>query len=224
MQKYKEAILYLIVIVIIFIFAATKTVPKIMELVENQKTTAAKKIEAADLQTKLDEMIKFEKEKAESVVEIKKLYLQETPDMNAEDVFTVPFEDVVNMAKYNDVKIFSVNYTYNPADDEFVTQSSSNYNVCQLDMELVSDYQNFGSFMQELFKYPYLINIDTIEMIAYPKNKKLLLIKLKLKLYTKKQAQIINSPAPAPAPADTTNTSETPPGAPAPPTAPNPGA
>lgn len=198
MQKYKEAILYLIVIVIIFVFAATKTVPKIMELTNTYKTIEAKKLEATDLQTKLDELIKYETQKAESVVELKKIYKQDSPDLAPEDAFTTVFEDIINMSKYNDVKVFSINYTYNPTDDEFVMQSANNYNVCQLDMELVADYKNFGSFMQELFKYPYLINIDNIEMIAYPKNKKILLIKLKLKLYTKKQAQDLPS-APAPA-------------------------
>lgn len=187
MLKYKEAILYLIIIAIAFIFLAVQIVPKVQELFNTRKTMIEKTTEAADLKTKIEELEKYEKQKADNIIEIKKIFKQDTPDLEPESAFTVTFEDIINMAKYNDVKIFSLNYSYNPSDDEFVTQSAAQYNVCQLDMELVSDYQNFSSFLKELFKYPYLINIDKIELIAYPKNKKILLIKLRLKLYTKKQ-------------------------------------
>ena len=186
MLKYKEALLYLLFIVVAFVYIATKTVPKVFELVTSYKTKNEKTIQTGDLEAKLEELKNNEKTKAANAVELKKIYKQDSPNMDTETSFTVTFEDIINMAKYNGVKVFSLKYTYNPPDDEFVSKNGGSYNVCQLDMELVSDYQDFESFLQELFKYPYLINIDKIELMAYPKNKRILLIKLKLKLYTKK--------------------------------------
>lgn len=164
----------------------TKTVPKITEFIDLNKSIPEKTTTKVDLEKKLEELKRYETQKADTIVEVKKIYKQDSPDLDTETAFTVTFDDVINMAKYNGVKIFSLKYNYNPADDEFISKSSGSYNVCQLDMELVSDYQSFENFMQELFKYPYLINLNKIELMAYPKNKKILLIKMQLKLYTKK--------------------------------------
>lgn len=88
------------------------------------------------------------------------------------------------MAKYNGLKIYAIQYTYNPPDDEFVKGATGKYNVCQLDMEVIVDYQDLESFLKDIYKYPYLINIDMIELTPYPKNKKILLTNLQIKLYS----------------------------------------
>ena len=186
--KYREAILYSLLVLLILGYIIYQTIPKGMEVYTIYQSKAGKRAQIVDLETRLNDLKRIQTKKEDSVVEIKKLYKQDSPDMDLETAFTVTFEDVINMAKYNGVKVFSLKYTYNPQDDEFVTQSSNNYNVCLLETELVSDYEDFKGFLQELYKYPYLINIDTIQLVPYAKNKKILLIKLKLKLYTKKQS------------------------------------
>ena len=75
---------------------------------------------------------------------------------------------------------------YNPPEDEFIKSAADKFNVCSLNMQIIADYSDLESFLKELYKYPYLININKIELTPYPKNKKILMSILQLKLYSSK--------------------------------------
>ena len=55
-------------------------------------------------------------------------------------------------------------------------------------MKIISDYTDFQGFISDLYKYPYLVNINNVEVYPYPKNKKILLINLSITLYASKSA------------------------------------
>ena len=116
----------------------------------------------------------------------KKIYKPEEPGMDSESSFTILFDDIIEMAKYNGIKIYSIEYIYDPATDEVVKGSPDKYNVCQLNMQMIADYPDMESFFKELYKYPYLVNLEKVEITSYEKNKKLLLVNLQLKLYSSK--------------------------------------
>jgi hypothetical protein len=97
------------------------------------------------------------------------------------------FDDLIEMAKYNSVKMYSIAYTYNPPDDSFVKGAAGQFNVCQINMQMIADYVDFNEFLKSIYKYPYLICIDEIELKPYTKNKRILLINVQLKLYSAKQ-------------------------------------
>jgi Tfp pilus assembly protein PilO len=193
MKKYKEAILYAFLIILGFVYVIAKIKPEIGGVLRAENSIKEKTVQVEDLQRQLDTFKKAESDKAASDMEktslsqqVKNIYKPETSGLEAESSFTVIFDDIIDMAKYNGIKIYSIEYVYNPKEDEFVTGAADQYNVCQLNMQIVTDYQDLESFLRELYKYPYLINIDKIELTPYPKNKKILLSNLQLKLYSAK--------------------------------------
>lgn len=187
MQRYKEAILFIVFMVIAIIYAVFKMQPKIAELIQIENDIKAKTVEVADLDRKVETLkaASIEKE-AQTAGQNKKIYKSAESGLDAESSFTVLFDDIIEMTKYNAVKVYSIEYIYNPESDEFVKGAPDRYNVCQLNMQMIADYVDFESFLKELYKYPYLVNIDKLELTPYQKNKKILLINLQLKLYSEK--------------------------------------
>lgn len=186
MQKYKDTFLYIFFILIGFIYSIVTLRPAIIETMDVEKQIETKTVEAADLERKLETLKASEVEKTATAGQMKNIYKPDMPGLEAESSFTVVFDDIIDMAKYNSVKIYSIEYIYNPTEDEFVKNASSQYNVCDLNIALIADYPDLEGFLKELYKYPYLINIDKIELAPYQKNKRLLLTNLQIKLYASK--------------------------------------
>ena len=187
MQKYKDSILYIIFIIIAIIFVLVKMQPKVVELYSIITQLNSKHLELSDLDRKLETLKVSSMEKdAQTAGKIKKIYKSEEPGLDTESSFTVLFDDIIEMAKYNGVKIYSIEYVYNPETDEVVKGAPDKYNVCQLNMQMVADYLDLESFFKEIYKYPYLVNIDKVEITSYEKNKKMLLVHLQIKLYSAK--------------------------------------
>ena len=168
-------------------FAVYKMQPKVVGLIQVQKDLQAKNIEAADLDKKLETLKAAALQKdVQTAGQNKKIYKSSEPGLDAESSFTVLFDDLIEMAKYNAVKIYSIEYVYNPPTDDFVKGAPGKYNVCQLNMQMIADYVDLESFIKELYKYPYLVNIDKLELTPYQKNKKILMVNLQVKLYSEK--------------------------------------
>lgn len=187
MNKYKDAILYIIFIIIGFIYAIMRVKPEIVNIVQIEKDIATKTVESADLDRQIQTIKEAEAQKVTSTSINKNIYKPAEAGLDAESSFTVMFDDIIEMAKYNGVKIYSIEYVYNPADDSFVKGASDKYNVCLLNMAIVADYLDLESFLKEIYKYPYLISLNQVELAPYQKNKKILLTNLQLKLYSAKQ-------------------------------------
>lgn len=186
MKKYREAILYAILILLGFVFAVTKFQPEVVKIFTLERDIGSKSIQSADLERKLDTLKKTEMEKMTLSKQAKNIYKSDVSGLDAESSFTVVFDDIIDMARYNGIKIYAIEYAYNPKEDEFVKGASEKYNVCQLNMQIITDYQDLESFLKELYKYPYLLNLDKLELTPYPKNKKILMSALQIKLYSAK--------------------------------------
>lgn len=186
MQRYKEAILAVILIIVGFVYSVVTLRPQVSKIYHVEKDLGEKTVSLADLQRQLDEIKKQQQKKKDTSHLLKKIYKPNASGLDQESVFTVLFDDIIDMAKYNSIKIYSMEYTYNPADDEVVKEAQGKYSVCQLNMAIISDYPDLNSFLREIFKYPYLVNINKIEMAPYTKNKRILLSNLQLKLYAEK--------------------------------------
>ena len=87
------------------------------------------------------------------------------------------------MVHANSIKIKSMEYTYNPEDDKFVQFGKDVYFVCEINMELVSNYTNLGKFIQNIIQYPYYIKISNVQVLPYEKDKKILISNISLRLY-----------------------------------------
>lgn len=190
MKKYKDLILWTFLVLIGIIAVAYFTKPKVGEIIRTERALSEKTAQATNLQQTLDELKKnkaaADAQKNAPTLQAKNIYKPETTSTAAESSFTILFDDLIDMAKYNGIKIYSIKYDYNPAEDDFVKNAAAQYNVCALTMQLVSDYSDLESFLRELYKYPYLVNVDKLEIIPYTKNKKILVSNLQLKLYASK--------------------------------------
>lgn len=150
------------------------------------QTVEATKQQIAELKNKKEQ---YEKEERVSTKPVYKNELA-TPDQMSS--FGVMFEDVIQSAKYNGLKLRSISYDTAPAQDVIQTNMSSEYNVCAISMQLIGNYMQFRSYFQDIYNYPYLINLDKISIKPYEKNKKILIADISVILYsTKNEAQKI---------------------------------
>ena len=104
--------------------------------------------------------------------------------------FGVMFEDVIQSAKYNGLKLRSISYNTAPGEDVVQKNISSDYNVCAISMQLIGNYMQFRSYFQDIYNYPYLINLDKISIKPYENNKRILIADITVTLYSvKNEAQ-----------------------------------
>ena len=114
----------------------------------------------------------------------KKIYspVEDYGDDKNDTLFFTLYSDVMEMLHANSIRIKSIDYKYNPSEDVFTKQGGM-YFVCDVNMELVSNYINLGKLIQDIYQYPYYIKINSLDVKPYPKDKKILLSKLSLRLY-----------------------------------------
>lgn len=158
--------------------------PKVEELdsansnIEEKQTILKKKL---DEQAIVKNKIKKLQESNTSAQ--KKIYAPTESKMEDDTLFFTLYNDVIEMIHANSIKIKSINYTYNPKEDKFVEFGKDIYFVCDVNMELVSNYTNLGKLIQEIYQYPYYIKINELNVKPYEKDKKVLISDLSLRLY-----------------------------------------
>ncbi len=120
----------------------------------------------------------------------KPVYKNDTTSIDQMSSFGVMFEDVIQSAKYNGLKLRAISYDVSPASDTILQNMSGDYNVCAISMQLIGTYMQFRSYFQDIYNYPYLINLDKISITPYEKNKKILIADVSVILYSvKNEAQ-----------------------------------
>lgn len=146
-----------------------------------ESDNVAQKLEASRT-AKSNILRKLKKLKESVITSQKKIYSPIEDKLGNDTLFFTLYSDVIEMVHANTVKIKSIDYQYNPNGDLFVEQGSQ-YFVCDVNMEIVSNYTNLGKLIQDIYQYPYYIRINQIEVYPYPKDKKILLSKISLRLY-----------------------------------------
>lgn len=188
MKKYRDLIIYSIFLILILIFGISKLSPLVSSFLDLHKQVISKRVEVQDYERQVKQIRQNQaaNENAQAQTPDKDIYKPSEAGEDTETSFTVIFDDVINMAKYNGVKIYSIEYAYDPADDPFVTGAPDKFHACQITMDLVADYNDLEGFLKEIYKYPYLVNFNSIRIVPYQKNKKLLLVEIALTLYSTK--------------------------------------
>lgn len=113
----------------------------------------------------------------------KKVYSPLDSDLGNDTLFFTLYNDLIEMVRSNSIKIKSMEYKYNPEDDSFVQHGKDAYFVCEVKMELVSNYTNLGKLIQDLIQYPYYTRIMSLSVNPYTKDKKVLISNLCVRLY-----------------------------------------
>lgn len=144
---------------------------------------AAKQEKLAILKKKAEEDAKKEEQK---FVSEKAFYKPIASGLSTEAVIVGEFNEILELIRVNKIKVRSMKSDYDPQDDEFVKGAGAEYNVARLNLEMVTDYTSFSNFMKELYKHDHFLDIESVEIVPYKKNKQILLINFKIKLYAKK--------------------------------------
>lgn len=187
MEKYRRYYgvgVFLIVAFVLFYVSYNLINPKVEKL-----TSSNAQIEQKEnlLKTKQREKTivenKIKKIKDSVAGSQKKIYFPVETDLGNDTLFFTLYNDVIEMVHTNSVKIKSIDYSYNPKNDEFVKFGKDVYFVCDINMELVSNYTNLGKLIQDIYQYPYYVKINQLDVKPYNKDKKVLITNLSLRLY-----------------------------------------
>lgn len=187
MDKYKRyygVIVFCVVIILLILGFVQLISPKVTELNDLKASIEQKQGQVSELENKLNIVKqKIKKIKNSIISSQKKIYSPIESDLGNETLFFTLYNDVIEMVHSNSVKIKAIDYTYNPETDAFVKFGKDVYFVCDVNMELVSNYVNLGKLIQDLYQYPYYIKINEIEVKPYQKDKKILITNLSLRMY-----------------------------------------
>lgn len=115
----------------------------------------------------------------------KKLFFPLESDFDNESLFFTLYSDVIDLAKQSNIKIRSIDYKYNPANDPFVSKGGKdNYFVCDLEMKLISNYKDLRNFVELLYQYPHYIKFMKLTVSPYKTDKRILLSDFTIRLYS----------------------------------------
>ncbi len=183
-RKYYGIAIFVAASIVLLFFVYSIIAPRVIELNKLNKTISTKQSELSRLQSDLDVVqSKIKKIKNSIISSQKKIYSPIESDLGNETIFFTLYNDLIEMVHANSVKIKSIDYSYNPETDSFVKFGKDIYFVCDINLNLVSNYVNLGKLIQDIYQYPYYIRINNIEIKPYQKDKKVLLTNLSLRMY-----------------------------------------
>lgn len=187
MEKYKRyygIAIFLISLVVLITGAYKLLTPKFEELSTVNGDIEAKQ-HTFESKTKEKQIVENKIKKIQNSVASsqKKIYSPLESDLGNDTLFFTLYNDLIEMVHANSVKIKTMDYTYNPQTDKFVEFGKDVYFVCDINMDLISNYVNLGKLIQDIYQYPYYIKINQLDVVPYEKDKTILLSKLSLRLY-----------------------------------------
>ena len=190
MDKYKRfyGIVAFFAGVAFLVFVAIQVIsPMVTELQEKIQQVESKESQHRELQSKMAIVqTKIQKIKDSVAGAQKKIYAPIESDLGNETLFFTLYNDLIEMIHSNSIKIKAVSYNHNPEGDKFVEHGKKNaYFVCDINLELVSNYVNLGKLIQEIYQYPYYMKINRLIVKPYEKDKKVLISTLSLRLYAR---------------------------------------
>lgn len=191
-NKFKIALGILVVAIVVFAILASKIFPDINKINETQKSYKTTSASLVDAERKLQNM-KAAKEKAESVDEnlLKAFFKPINGGSDTESAISDEFGEILQIMRENKIKARSFKYDYDPEDDNFVKHVADKYHVCKVTADMIGTYTQFENFLRELFKHEHFLDISSIEITPYKKNKRILLINLQFKLYAQRDPSLV---------------------------------
>lgn len=192
-EKLKQ---FLIPIVLLFValIGIVMLTPKVIDNVRNYMALKTEiETKTATLQEKQQKLDAYKKKEAEekakeqqNAASGKPFYKPVMEGLDTEAVIAGEFAEVLQLIRANKIKVRSIKYDYDPSDDNFVQGAGADYNVARLNMEMIGNYSNYDNFLKEMYKHEHFLDLQSVEIVPYKKNKRVLLINFKVKLYAKK--------------------------------------
>lgn len=186
-----KQVIYIVALVICLGIGLTFIVPKAQTAYATYNDVKAKTLTVEDNKKQIEDLqAKKAAYEQEEKVSTKPVYQNDIATLDQMASFGVMFEDVIQSAKYNGLKLRSISYNISPGDDIVMKNIATDYNVCAIQMQLIGNYMQFRSYFQDIYNYPYLINLDKISIFPYNNDKRVLIADVTVILYsTKNEAQ-----------------------------------
>ena len=186
LKKFQIAVAILAVALLVFIGVLAKTIPLVGNIVEIQDNYKTQNASLADAERKLQELKDDAAKKEAEDESVLKMFFKPISDgLDTEAAISDEFGEILQVMRDNKIKARSVKYDYDPQDDNFVKNAGAKYHVTA---EMIASYGNFAGFLRELYKHEHFLDISSIEILPYQKNKRILLVNLQFKLYAQKDA------------------------------------
>lgn len=190
LKQFIVPIILLVVTVVGLCMLAPKSIDNVKNYMSTKQEIETKTATIQEKQKKLDEYKKKEKEEQAkekaSASSGKPFYKPVMEGLDTEAVIAGEFAEILQLVRANQIKVRSIKYDYDPTDDNFVQGAGDKYNVARLNMEMIGNYSSYDNFLKEMYKHKHFLDLQSIEIVPYRKNKKVLLINFKVKLYAKK--------------------------------------
>ena len=185
----KDNIVIIALVVLAIIAGGYYTYNIITETSSNYTAAEEKK---TTLQTKKDQLAQqlAANKKREEQLETtsssgKVMYEVSGEQFSPEASFGIMFENVLSNITNSGVRIRSIDYNYQPADDTIYLTNIPGYNACELSFITVSNYTQLQALFKNIAKEKYLSSINEVFIEPYDKDKTILISKFKIRLYTK---------------------------------------
>lgn len=192
-EKLKQFLIPIMIVVLTFgllFMLLTKVANNIQSMISYRNNISLKVSELNMKQDKLDAFKKQAeleaKKDSQSIANDKAFYKPAAEGLDTEAVIVGEFNEILELIRANKIKVRSMKSDYDPSDDEFVKGTPDAYYVARLNLEMISDYTSFNNFLKELYKHEHFLDIESVEIVPYKKNKRILLINFKIKLYARK--------------------------------------
>lgn len=188
-KKFQFAIIIFVVTVVAVIAMIVKTVPEVQKIIQIQKDQKAQSASLADAERKLADLKSDALRREAENQNVASLFFKPiTEGLDSEAAISDEFAEILQIMRTNKIKVRSVNYDYDPQDDNFVKFIPYKYHVCRITAEMIANYGSLASFLRELYKHEHFLDVERIEIVPYNKNKKILLANVVIKLYAQKDA------------------------------------
>ncbi len=186
-KKLKFTIPLLLIGVLGFIYIIACQVYPVWQQIQELKVSVAQQSDVlSQKQHELDDLNLQIKKQQESETLEKEMFIPSEKGLPAEDMIAGEFAEILEIIRANTIKTRSISFEYNPKKDVFVQGAPEQFNVAALEMDMIATYKNFENFLKDLYKHDHFLEISSVEIEPYEKDKKVLLIKFNMKLFAKK--------------------------------------
>lgn len=200
LKKFQIAVIIFVAALLLAGFLIYKTVPLVQQIFDLQEQYKTQSSALVDAERQLENLkAEVARKEAENETALKLFFKPINEGLDAEASISDEFGEILQLLRENKIKTRSVQYEYDPKDDNFVKNVPTKYHVCKITAEMIATYTNFENFLRDLYKHEHFLDILSIEITPYEKNKRILLINLQLKLYAQKDAWVETQAPEAPA-------------------------
>lgn len=187
MEIIKKYIAYIVLVILSIGFLFHLNLPLINSFFSTQSDIKEKKESISDLEKSVEIAKKNKIEaQAKGPLEEKLIYEPEIKSTDTMVSFNGMLETVLELSKQSGVKVKTIEFKNIPESDPIKQNHSSTHAATLLETQLIGTYTQLQNLLRDIYRHKYLMGINSLKVVPYINDKKLLIIDLAISLYAKK--------------------------------------